>query len=96
MARLPLQARLKNITGSTVRARRKIIDHNAMAERVVEHIHRLIARNPEREQQYFWADIARQSSLSADEVGRAVMYGSHHGIRIVVVDEDQAFLSRYE
>lgn len=96
MARIPLQARLKNVPRSKDdRARRKIIDRNATAERVVEHLHRLIAQSTEKEQQYYWADIARQLSLSADEVGEAVKYGSHHGIRVVITDDDQAFLSRY-
>lgn len=89
MARIPLQARIKNVTGSTDRARRKVIDDNALAERVIEHLHRLIARNPEQEQQYLWADIARELSLSSDEVGQAVMYGGHHGIRVVVTERRQ-------
>lgn len=96
MARIPLQARLKNVPRSKDdRARRKIVDRNATAERVVEHLHRLIARSPAKEQLYYWADVARELSLSADEVGDAVMFGSHHGIRVVVTDEDHAFLSRY-
>jgi hypothetical protein len=95
MSRLPLQPRLKNITGSTERARRKIIDDNARATRVVELLHRLIAQNPERDQQYHWADVARQLSLSADEVRESVMYGGHHGITIAVSDDDRTFLSRY-
>lgn len=94
MARLPLQARLKNVPRSNdERARRKIIDRNATAERVVEHLHRLIAENPENEQVLYWADIARQLSLSADEVAESVMYGGHHGIRVTVSDDDRVFLS---
>jgi hypothetical protein len=94
MTRLPLRARLKNVTGSTERARRKAIDDNATAERVIKHLHRLIVKNPEREQRYLWADVARQLSLSTEEVERAVMYGGHHGIRVVVSDEDLAFISK--
>jgi hypothetical protein len=96
MTQLPLQARLQNIRGSTERARRRVIDHNAMARRVVDHLNRLIANNPERNQQYFWADIARELSLSPEEVERAVMYGGHNGITIAVSDEDRtALISQY-
>ncbi|WP_210161105.1 hypothetical protein, partial [Bradyrhizobium sp. STM 3809] len=67
MPQLPLEPRLKNLTGSNDRARRKVIEHNAMARRVVEYLHRRILENPEPCQQYMWVEVARQLSLSIEE-----------------------------
>ncbi|MDF0522241.1 hypothetical protein P0R31_33920, partial [Bradyrhizobium yuanmingense] len=45
------------------RTTRKVIDRNATAERVVEHLHRLIAKNPEKEHMFYWANCSAVIAL---------------------------------
>ncbi|WP_027555094.1 hypothetical protein [Bradyrhizobium sp. Cp5.3] len=94
--RLPLQPKLDPYRGSKDRLRRKAAEHNAMATRVVYHLNRLIADNPNDQQQYLWYEVARALGLTVEEVGSAVMYGGHNGITVGVTEEGRRALASYK
>lgn len=96
MTDLPLQPRLDDYRGSKENLRRKVAEHNAMAQRVVDHLNTLIANDPRDLQQYIYADIAHDLRLSTDEVQSAVMYGGHNGITVGVTEEDRQALARFK
>lgn len=92
---LPLQPRLSDYRGSDPKKRRKADEHNAMAQRVVDHLNALIANDPAPMQQYFWHGIARDLGLTADDVESAVMHGGHNGITIGVTEDGRQAVARY-
>ncbi|MCC8944199.1 hypothetical protein H8A97_03555 [Bradyrhizobium sp. Arg62] len=93
---LPLQPRLDPYRGSKDNLRRKKVQHNAMARRVVDHLNTLIANNPADRQQYLYYYVARDLGLTAEEVESAVMYGGHNGITVGVTEEGRRALASYK
>lgn len=93
---LPLQPRLKDYRGADPKKRRKIAEHNAMAQRVVDHINSLIANDPDPLQQFHWYEVARDLNLSAEDVESSVMYGGHNGITVDVTEENRRAVARYK
>lgn len=93
---LPLQPRLKDYRGADPKKRRKVAEHNAMAQRVVDHLNTLIANDLEPMQQYLWYDVACDLGLTADDVESAVMYGGHNGITVDVTEENRRAVARYK
>ena len=96
MSILPLEPRLKTYNGSNEKLTRKNNEHNRTAKRVVRHLNELIANNDNEDQQYFWADIAHDLEIGADEVQSAVRYGGHHGITLRVAATDRAALAWFK
>ncbi|MEZ2201885.1 hypothetical protein AAE027_07555 [Bradyrhizobium japonicum] len=93
---LPLQPRLMDYRGADPKKQRKVAEHNAMAQRVADHLNTLIANDPAPMQQYLWHGIARDLGLTTDKVESAVMYGGHNGITIGVTDEGRRAVARYK
>jgi ATP-dependent protease ClpP protease subunit len=52
MSRLAVTPQFKVYRGSKERLRKKAIEHNAMAQRVADHVNKLAANNPDEIQQY--------------------------------------------
>ncbi|TCU75308.1 hypothetical protein EDE08_103528 [Bradyrhizobium sp. R2.2-H] len=93
---LPLQPRLSDYRGSDPKKRRKADEHNAMAQRVVDHINTLIANDQAAMQQYLWYSVARDLKLTVEQVESAVMYGGHNGITVGVSEEGRRALAAYK
>ena len=93
---LPLTPRLKQYSGNDPEKRRKAAERNAMAQRVVDHLNRLIAANPSETQSYAWAFVARDLKLTAEQVESSVAYGGNNGITIKIGPEDRPGLDRYK
>ncbi|MBP0116384.1 hypothetical protein [Bradyrhizobium vignae] len=93
---LPLQPRLKGYRGADPKKRRKAAEHNEMARRVVDHVNKLIANNPEPSQQYLWYEVARDLGLTVEDVESAVMYGGHHGVTVGITEESRRSLAAYK
>lgn len=89
MIKLPLHPRLKGSTATNA-------EFNRQAQRIIDHLHRLIAANPNETQQYEYADLARDLGLSVDVVGAAIAYGGNNGITVTVSDHDRKKLARLQ
>ena len=96
LAMLPLQPRLDGYRGAAPQKRRKADEHNAMAQRVVDHLNSLIASNPAPMQQYLWCEVARDLDLTAEDVELAVRYGGHSGITVEVTEQGRRAVARYK
>ncbi|WP_145984257.1 hypothetical protein [Bradyrhizobium nitroreducens] len=96
LMQLPLQPRLDGYRGADPRKRREASEHNAMAQRIVDHLNTLIANDPDPMQQYHWYEIARDLGLSPEDVESAVMYGGHNGITVDVTDENRRAVAGYK
>lgn len=96
MSQVPLVPRLKTYRGSKPDLRRKCAEQNARAQRIVDHINRLIANDPAEMQQYLWGFVALDLGVTPEQVGDAVTGGGHNGISIRVTDADRAALERYK
>ena len=92
MVRPPLYPRINRYSGKDLTKRRKAIEHNAMAERVVDHLNRLIANDPAETQGYIWGFVAHDLKLTLDQVTSAVVDGGSNGITLEVRPEDRAGL----
>ncbi|KYK44902.1 hypothetical protein A1D31_11840 [Bradyrhizobium liaoningense] len=93
---LPLQPRLKDYRGADPKKRRKVADHNAVAQRVVEHLNTLIANDQAAMQEYLWHEVARDLGLAVEDVEAAVMHGGHNGITVGVTEEERRAIARYK
>ncbi len=96
MPLLPLKPKLKRYSGSQARLRQKAGEHNAMANRVADHLNTLVLNNPAEVQQYKWADVARDLGLTPDEVHSAIVGAGHNGIALVVTEDERRALASYK
>jgi hypothetical protein len=93
MSRLPVTPKFKLYRGSKEKLRRQAAAHNAMAQRVADHVNTLAANNPDEVQQYLFATIADDLGLTTDQVRSAISTGGHNGITFGVRDAERAALA---
>lgn len=96
MSHLPLRPSLKSYTGCKESLRRQNAERNATARRIVDHLNRLIANNPDEIQQYIFAYVASDLEVSVDEVRSAVPLGGYNGITLAVSSADRRALEPYK
>jgi hypothetical protein len=96
MSKLPVMPHLKVYRGSKENLRRKAAQHNAIAQRVADHINALVANNPREIQQYMFATIARDLGLKTDQVRSAIYDGGYNGITFGVREAEREALVRYK
>jgi hypothetical protein len=95
MSILPLTPNLRDYRGSKENLRRKNAEYNAMAHRVAEHVNRRIADNPNKIQQYMFANIAHDLGFTTDQVRAAISDGGYNGRTIGVTEDDRKELTLY-
>ena len=54
--------------GSDLKQRRKAAEHNALAERVVAHLNKRIADDPDEDQSYNYGFVAKDLGLTAEQI----------------------------
>ncbi|MBZ9925017.1 hypothetical protein [Mesorhizobium sp. BR1-1-4] len=92
---LPLVPHVSRYRGGKRDLQLKNAQANALAQRVAEHVNKLIADDPRELQQYFFANIARDLGVSVEVVRGAISDGGHNGITIRIDAEDRIALARY-
>lgn len=93
---LPLVPHVSRYRGGKRDLQLKNAQANAVAQRVADHINRLIADDPHELQQYLFANIARDLGVSVDVVRAAISDGGYNGITIRVSADDRVALARYK
>jgi hypothetical protein len=91
----PLRAHLKHYRGAKPDLRRKVNEHNRQAERVADHINRLIANNPAEIQQYYFRNIAIDLGIPFEVVRSAISTGGANGITLGVRPTDRPALAAF-
>ena len=90
MKQVPVKPRLKSVGGS------RSTEHNTIAVRVVDHVNKLVANDPDENQQYDFENIARDLDLDKEQVRSAIANGGGNGITLRVRTEDRASLAPYK
>jgi hypothetical protein len=96
MTMLPVAPRLDGYTGNDERRRRRAAQHNAMAQRVADHINDRCANDPSEIQQYSYALIAHELRLTEGQVRAAVPYGDHNRITFHIGEDERRKLASYK
>jgi hypothetical protein len=89
MPTLPLRPHLKSYREGKANLQLKAAEENALAQRIADHVNRLIARDPHEIQQYFFAQIALDLGCTTEAVRSAIPAGGNNGITLRVSDEDR-------
>ncbi|TIW97771.1 MAG: hypothetical protein E5V59_09275 [Mesorhizobium sp.] len=92
---LPLRPNLQSYRGGKQNLQLKSTEANRLAQRIVDHVNRLIARDPHEMQQYFFASIALDLGCSTEAVRSAIPEGGYNGITLWISEEDRRALTRY-
>ena len=82
MATLPLEPHLKHYRGAKENLQRKYAEENRIRMKVAEHVNRLIANDPEPQQQYLFGFIAADLGVTKDQVRDAISDGGYNGITL--------------
>ncbi len=96
MSLAPIVPHFRHYRGSKENVRRKADRFNATAQRVADHVNKLIANDPREIQVYMFGTIAIDLGVSVDDVREAISDGGFNGITIRVTDDDRRKLSDYQ
>jgi len=95
MPYLPLEPNLKRYRGGNQNLQLRNAQANALAQRIADHVNRLIACDPHEMQQYFFAQIALDLGCTTEAVRSAISDGGYNGITLRVSKDDRCALARY-
>lgn len=91
MPGLPIQPHFKGY-GRSERTHERAAAFNHMAQRVADHIHKLILEDPASMQVYSFGQIALTLGLDVDDVRAAISGGGYNGISFGVDAADRDLL----
>ena len=96
MVDLPLTPRWNRYRGAKPNLKRRAVEENRIAQRVCDHVNRLIANDPEEIQQYIFGYVAIDLGLPVELVRRAIPGGGFNGITLRVRNEDRPLFARFK
>lgn len=96
MPNLPLRPNLRDYRGQKEILRRRNDEYNRIAQRVADHVNRLVADDPDEIQQYFFGSIAIDLGLDVDDVRSAISNGGYNGITLRVTEDDRRAMAGYK
>lgn len=91
----PIRPSYDTYRGSKISLQRKAANFNDTANKIADHLNKLIANNPDDVQQYLFGYIASDLGLDVDTV-RKVLPGGYNGITLRVSAEDRRALQSYK
>lgn len=92
MDNLPIRPHFKSY-GRSQRTREKAIAFNRMAQRVADHVHRLILADESKIQVYSYFEIAQPLGLDVADVRAAIGRGGFNGITFGVNEAERQALA---